>query len=58
MSQCPQAWKSKHFVPSVRFTDLAEEDEGVARRSTLAELEQSAVRRKSSAGVQGEKVKY
>lgn len=57
-AKCPQAWKSKNFVPSVRFADLADEDAGTARRSTLAELEQSAARRKSSVGVHVEKAKY
>jgi hypothetical protein len=42
----------------VRFADIADEDNTTVRRSTLAELEQSAVRRKSSVGIHDEKVKY
>jgi SP family sugar:H+ symporter-like MFS transporter len=57
-AKCPQAWKSKQFIPSVRFVDIAEEDTSTARRSTLAELEQSAARRKSSVGVHVENEKY
>ena len=57
-AKCPHAWKSTDFVPSVRFTDIADEDNATARRSTLAELEQSAARRKSSVGVHVEKSNY
>lgn len=50
-----QARNSPGFVPTVNFVDVKEEvGSGEARRATLAELEQSAVRRKSSAGVHQE----
>jgi len=52
-----KAWQSKGFVPTVQFVDVAEEVHGKdGRRVTLADLEQSAVRRKSSAGVHQEGV--
>lgn len=46
------AHKSKHFIPTVNFTDVNEVAHAPgsdARRSTLADLELAAVRRKSSA---------
>ena len=49
-----QARNSKGFVPTVQFTDIREEGAIENRRATLAELEQAAVRRKSSAGVKVE----
>ena len=55
-SKVGKAWQSKGFVPTVRFHDIQEtiaEGSG-ARRSTLADLEQATVRRKSSAGVHQE----
>jgi hypothetical protein len=56
-AKVPQAWKSKGFVPTVNFVDVKELGAGEARRATLADLEQTAVRRKSSAGVHSEYVK-
>lgn len=48
------ARKSPGFVPSVQFTEIGAEfkEEGTthARRSTLADLELAAARRRSSAG--------
>jgi SP family sugar:H+ symporter-like MFS transporter len=50
-----QARNSKGFVPTVNFVDVkGEMGDGDVRRATLADLEQSAVRRKSSAGVHHE----
>ena len=43
------AWNSKNFVPATHFTDLQGMDEATARRSTLADLEVAAFRRKSEA---------
>jgi MFS transporter, SP family, sugar:H+ symporter len=51
-AKVPHAWQSRSFIPSVQFTEIKELGAGEARRSTLADLEQAAVRRKSSAGVQ------
>ncbi|KIY02091.1 uncharacterized protein Z520_02229 [Fonsecaea multimorphosa CBS 102226] len=51
------ARNSPGFVPTVRFTEVKEMGAMEARRSTLADLEQAAVRRKSSAGVHEEYVK-
>ncbi|KAK5072994.1 Plasma membrane low glucose sensor [Lithohypha guttulata] len=54
-AKIPQAWKSNGFVPSVNFQDVHDLGKGgEARRHTLAELENAAVRRKSSAGVHHE----
>lgn len=50
------ARNSKNFVPSVNFVEVKEMGAQEARRSTLADLEQSAIRRKSSAGVHEEYV--
>jgi MFS transporter, SP family, sugar:H+ symporter len=50
------AHQSKHFVPTVSYTEVQELGAGEARRSTLADLEQAAIRRKSSAGVHHEGV--
>lgn len=50
-----QARHSKGFVPTVNFVDVKGElADGDVRRATLADLEQSAVRRKSSVGVHHE----
>jgi MFS transporter, SP family, sugar:H+ symporter len=49
-----KAWQSTGFVPTVNFHDIHEtmaEGGHDGRKSTLADLEQAAVRRKSSAGV-------
>jgi MFS transporter, SP family, sugar:H+ symporter len=57
-AKVPNARQSRGFVPTVNFTDVQEyAGAGDARRSTLAELEQGAVRRKSSAGVHTDYVK-
>ncbi|RMZ84877.1 hypothetical protein DV738_g456, partial [Chaetothyriales sp. CBS 135597] len=49
----PHAWKSVGFVPTVTFADIKEEiGTGQGRRTTLADLEQAAVRRKSIASVE------
>jgi MFS transporter, SP family, sugar:H+ symporter len=48
------AWQSKNFVPTVNFHEIQETIAAGGhdgRRSTLADLEQATVRRKSSAGV-------
>ena len=50
------ARNSAGFVPTVNFVDVKEMGAGEARRSTLADLELAAVRRKSSAGVHQEYV--
>ena len=42
-----KAWNSKTFVPVVHFTDLLVMDGADARRSTLADLESAATRRKN-----------
>ena len=56
-AKVPKAWQSKGFVPTVSFADVQElGSSGDGRRSTLADLEQAAVRRKSSAGVHQEVV--
>jgi MFS transporter, SP family, sugar:H+ symporter len=52
------ARKSNGFVPTVNFTEVKELGAIEARRSTLADLEQSTVRRKSSAGVHTEYMNY
>jgi MFS transporter, SP family, sugar:H+ symporter len=46
-AKCGKAWQSKAFVPSVKFAEVQEMGFQDARRSTLADLEQGAVRRKS-----------
>jgi SP family sugar:H+ symporter-like MFS transporter len=54
-AKIPQARNSSGFVPTVSFVDVKDEiSSGDVRRATLADLEQSAVRRKSSAGVHHE----
>ncbi len=53
-SKVSSARKSNGFVPTVRYVEVKEMGTAEARRSTLADLEQSAVRRKSSAGVHEE----
>ncbi|RMZ92308.1 hypothetical protein DV736_g453, partial [Chaetothyriales sp. CBS 134916] len=50
------AWQSKNFTPTVNFTDIQEVAGDAGRRSTLADLEQAAVRRKSSVGIHMETV--
>ncbi|KIW69950.1 hypothetical protein PV04_02262 [Phialophora macrospora] len=50
------AKNSAGFVPTVNFVEVKEMGAGEARRSTLADLEQATVRRKSSAGVHEEYV--
>lgn len=56
-AKIPHAWQSRSFVPTVSFTDVKDLGAGEARRSTLADLEIAAVRRKSSVGVHTENVK-
>ena len=53
----PHAWNSKGFVPTVNFTEVHEvaKESGGSRRHTLAELENAAVRRKSTVGGVDEK---
>ena len=46
-SKVDKAWKSKGFVPTVNFQEVQQLDTGDQRRSTLADLEVAAVRRKS-----------
>ena len=53
-AKVPNAWQSKGFVPTVKFVDVREMGASDARRATLAELEQAAVKRKSSAGIHQE----
>lgn len=48
-AKIPKAWQSKGFVPTVNFTEVQELGAGEARRTTLADLEHEAVRRKSTA---------
>lgn len=48
-AKVPHAWQSKGFVPTVNFTDVADLGGQESRRHTLAELENAAVRRKSTA---------
>jgi MFS transporter, SP family, sugar:H+ symporter len=55
-AKVPHAWQSKGFVPTVSFTEVAEIGPADARRATLADLEQEATRRKSTAGVHHEVV--
>ena len=55
-AKTPKAWNSKAFRPTVNFVDVQELGAGEARRSTLADLETNAYRRKSSAGVHQEMV--
>lgn len=56
-AKIPRAQDSKNFTPTVQFTEVAElgKSDG-GRRSTLADLENEAGRRKSSAGVHHEVV--
>lgn len=56
-AKIPHAWQSRSFVPTVSFTDVKDLGAGEARRSTLADLEIAAIRRKSSVGVHTENVK-
>ena len=56
-SKVPHAKDSKGFVPTVNFVEIKEMGATEARRSTLADLEQATVRRKSSAGIHTEYVK-
>lgn len=53
-AKVPNAWQSKGFVPTVQFTEVQDVAQDGGRRSTLADLEQVAHRRKSSAGVHEE----
>lgn len=48
-AKCGKAWQSKAFIPSVKFAEVQEIGFQDARRSTLADLEQGAIRRKSQA---------
>jgi hypothetical protein len=52
-AKCDQAWQSKAFIPSVKFAEIQEyasqDATRDARRSTLADLEQGVIRRKSTA---------
>jgi len=48
-AKCDKAWQSKAFIPSVKFAEVQEIGFQDARRSTLADLEQGAIRRKSQA---------
>lgn len=55
-AKIPHAWQSVGFVPSVNFQDVQDLGANESRRHTLAELENAAVRRKSTvAGVSEEK---
>lgn len=48
-AKCGKAWQSKAFRPTVKFTEVQEfAGQQDARRSTLADLEQGAIRRKST----------
>jgi MFS transporter, SP family, sugar:H+ symporter len=54
-AKVPSARKSPGFMPTVNFTEVREmSDAGDYRRSTLADLEQSMARRKSSVAVEAE----
>lgn len=56
-AKVPHAWQSAGFEPTVNFVDVQQEySEGGGRRATLAEMEQSATRRKSSVGHHEEKL--
>jgi len=55
-AKVPHAWKSTGFVPTVNFTDVADLGVNESRRHTLAELENAAVRRKSTATGQAEEI--
>lgn len=48
-AKVPHAWKSPGFVPSVNFQEVKEVAGSESRRHTLAELENAAIRRKSTA---------
>lgn len=48
-AKIPHAWKSPGFVPSVNFQEVKDVAGPDSRRHTLAELENAAVRRKSTA---------
>ena len=45
-----KAWQSKGFVPTVSFTEVQALGQDV-RHNSIFDLEQAAVRRKSSAGI-------
>ena len=49
-SKVDKAWKSRGFVPTVSFVEV-QDLQADARRTSLAELEQGAVRKKSVAHV-------
>ncbi|RMZ77599.1 hypothetical protein DV737_g4250, partial [Chaetothyriales sp. CBS 132003] len=51
-----QAWKSDSFTPTIHFTDIQEYAGDDHKRASLADLEKTAVRRKSSVGVHMETV--
>jgi MFS transporter, SP family, sugar:H+ symporter len=53
-AKCGKAWQSKAFRPTVRFADVQEYAGQDARRSTLADLEAGAIRRKSTAAGAGD----
>lgn len=46
-AKVPKAWQSKGFVPTVSFQDVADVAAGDGRKSSLADLETSAMRKKS-----------
>src|SRR2546421_559788 len=48
-AKCGKAWQSKAFKPTVKFTEVQEFAGRDARRSTLADIEQGIIRRKSTA---------
>lgn len=49
-AKIPKAWKSPGFVPSVNYQEVKDVAGPESRRHTLAELENAAIRRKSTAG--------
>jgi len=53
-AKIPNAWQSKGFVPTVNFQDVTQLGANESRRQTLAELENAAVRRKSTVTGLGE----
>ena len=48
------AWKSSDFVPTLSYADVEELGRGEARHSSLADLEQAVMRRKSAVGSHNE----
>ena len=47
-AKVPKAWQSKGFVPTVSFQDVAEVGaDGTARKQSLTDLENTAMRKKS-----------